>query len=205
MSSHQYPEDEFDQAGKDTPVGVHRQKPSQWKMVLPFILVLIIVPVLAWVGVSLLTSDTGNNTADQGGAEVATTEATEAPEATTADEGTSEEAEPTEGETTEEETTEADDQAGTPSSNAVIQVLNGTNVNGLAAGVVETLQNEGYQYASASNASGWITQVTTIYYAPGSQEGAAQLGALLGINNLVENAEVMGDSDYIIILKGDYQ
>lgn len=204
MSSHQYPEDEFDQAGKDSPVGVHRQKPSQWKMVLPFILVLIIVPVLAWLGVSLVAGNSNNSdTADT--AETTVTAATEPSEgatepATEPEEQTEEETEPTE-----EETTEPEEDSAAPSTESVIEVLNGTNVNGLAAGAVGTLQGEGYQYVSAANASGWITEATTIYYAPGTQEGAQYLGDLLGISNLVENADVLGGSDFIVVLKGDYQ
>lgn len=201
MSSHQYPEDEFDQAGKDSPVGVHRQKPSQWKMVLPFILVLIIVPILAWLGVSLIAGNS-NNSDNAGTTETTVTSATEPSEEAT--EPTTEAEEPTEQET-ETEASESEGTPGAPSTESAIEVLNGTGVNGLAAGVVGTLQGEGYQYVSAANASGWVTEATTIYYAPGNLEGAQYLGQLVGINNFVENADVLGNSDFIIILKGDYQ
>ncbi|MDO5034592.1 MAG: LytR C-terminal domain-containing protein [Actinomycetaceae bacterium] len=200
MSPQQYPEDEFDQAGQTGPAGLHRQAPSRWKTVLPFLLVLIIVPVLAWGAVSFITNRGGG--LQEPAPTAAPEQTTVTTEATT--EPTTEEVTeaPTE-EVTEatEEPTERDEGV---SKQVVIQVLNGTNINGLAAEAVATLQNDGYQYVTAANASGWLTEATTIYYAPGTRDGAEAIGALLGIYNYSENTTDLGEADYIIILKGDY-
>lgn len=201
MSSHQYPEDEFDQAGKDRPVGVHRQRPSQWKTVLPFLLVLIIVPILAWGFVSLITGSSPSE--DNDSQPEQTTVAVE--EQTT--EAEAEASEATEQESAEEETTEATEEETEQSGankDASIAILNGTNVNGLAAGATEKLKADGFANVEAENAQGWVTEVTTIYYAPGDLAGAQQIGSLLGIDQMVENADVLGNYNYIVVLKGDY-
>ena len=197
VSLHQYPEDEFDQAGAEGPVGLFREKPSRWKTVLPFLLVLIIVPVLAWGAVSFITSRSDNQTAETQSTTVATQAPIETTEAPTNAEATTEA-------TTQKPTEEPTETEPAVSKDVAIQILNGTRINGLAAEAVGKLQADGYQYVSASNASGWLTEATTIYYAPGTRAGAEVIGEILGISNLSENSTDLGNSDYVVVLKGDY-
>ncbi|WP_232217613.1 LytR C-terminal domain-containing protein [Gleimia europaea] len=197
MSLHQYPEDEFDQAGAEGPVGLFREKPSRWKTVLPFLLVLIIVPVLAWGAVSLITGRGSNENASP----QPTTVATQAPTGTT--QASSETEAATEA-TTQKPTEAPTETEPAISKDVAIQILNGTRVNGLAAEAVGKLQADGYQYVSASNASGWLTEFTTVYYAPGTRAGAEAIGEILGISNFSENSTDLGNADFVVVLKGDY-
>ena len=64
MSS-QYPRDEFDRAGEDMPVGMHRPKPSKWKNVWPFLVILVIVPALGWVAATALYRQQATNVSVQ--------------------------------------------------------------------------------------------------------------------------------------------
>lgn len=204
MSSHQYPEDEFDEAAKNFPVGVHRQKPSQWKSVLPFLLVLIIVPLLAWGAAYVFTHRSSDGPS---------VEASPSPESTASSEATSEPSdEPTEEASeepseapTEEPSEEPSEEAPEINKAAEIQVLNGTNVNGLAGRVSETLTSNEYSSVEAGNATGWSTAQTTIYFKPGLEADAAELGRLLGIDLWKENSSDLGNADIIIVLKGDFQ
>ncbi|MDO5728841.1 MAG: LytR C-terminal domain-containing protein [Actinomycetaceae bacterium] len=204
MSSHQYPEDEFDEAAKNFPVGVHRQKPSQWKSVLPFLLVLIIVPLLAWGAAYVFTHR------DSDGPSV---ETSPTPEATTTTEATDEPSEevtetpseePSE-EPSEQPSEEPSEEAPQLNKGAVIRVLNGTNVNGLAGQVTQTLTTNEYTSVEAANATGWSTEQTTIYFKPGFENDAAELGRILGIDLWKENSSDLGNSDIVIVLKGDFQ
>ena len=56
MSGYEYPEDEFDGADDDgrVPVGVHRAPAPRWRSWLPLLIVIVVVPVLAWGAVTLM-------------------------------------------------------------------------------------------------------------------------------------------------------
>ena len=59
-----FPEDEFDVAGAGrVPEGVHRAPRPRWRVLLPFVIVVLLGPVLAYAGVSYLAgqSDPGGN------------------------------------------------------------------------------------------------------------------------------------------------
>ena len=62
MSENSYPEDEFDQIGRDLPAGVHRASKSTFSKVLPFLIVLIVMPLLAWGVVGLVKHNSGVQT-----------------------------------------------------------------------------------------------------------------------------------------------
>lgn len=48
VNSNKYPEDEFDFEGKNLPVGSHRKLRSRWRVIMPFIVVIILAPLCAW-------------------------------------------------------------------------------------------------------------------------------------------------------------
>ncbi|MDO5719775.1 MAG: LytR C-terminal domain-containing protein [Actinomycetaceae bacterium] len=201
MSSNQYPEDEFDETGREFPVGVHRKKPSQWKSVLPFLLVLIIVPILAWAMAYVFTHR---------GDDDATPEA--APSATATPTASEEEAEPSEEpaeepseEPAEEPSEEPSEEPAEVNYDAPITVLNGTNTNGLAGSVSQKLQDNGFTSVEAGNATGWRTEQTVVYYKPGKEADAQEVSRILNIDLRMENSSDLGEKDMIIVLKGDFQ
>lgn len=205
MSSEQYPEDEFDQAGRDVTIGVHRRKPSQWKSVLPFVLVLILAPLLAWGAATLYVNRSGGESQPSASASSSTQISTEASPQAGEDEQS---AEPTQAESEPSAQpsatpTTSEDQA-TGDREATILVLNGTGTNGLAGGAADKLRQDGYHNVNAENADGWISQVSVIYYQPGKEALAKHVGEVLGISELEENGEVVGNNAAIVLLRGDY-
>lgn len=202
----QYPEDEFDEAGKLYPVGAYRQAPSKWKAVVPFLLVLVFAPILAWATVSLLTAGTTTEQAAQ-----QSTQATQAKQQETAEKETTqkveetakpeekpaEETKPVEKKPAEEKPAEQANKA------AAVQVLNGTGVNGLAGGAVGKLQAAGFSNLAPDNAVGWQTEVSTVYFKPGNEATAKEVATTLGIGNVLESDQSTGD--VTVVLKGDYQ
>lgn len=213
--STQYPEDEFDEAGKLYPVGAYRQAPSKWKAVLPFLLVLLLAPALAWAAVSFLTSGTSTapttpNTADsQQATEKSEAEKTEAEKAA-AEKAKAEEEAAAKAKAEEEaaakakaEQEAAEKARAAVNKDAAVVVLNGTGVNGLAGGAVSKLQGDGFNNLRPDNAQGWQTEVTTVYFKPGNEGTAKAVAKVLGVNAVVESTDSVGD--ITVVLKSDYQ
>ena len=83
---------------------------------------------------------------------------------------------------------------------AKISVLNGTGTQGLAAQKVSALANAGFDGASAANARGWDTEVTTVYYEdPNLKPTAEEVANVLGISRVVQTQT--GDPDVVVVLK----
>lgn len=205
----QYPEDEFDVAGRDRgPQGVHREPRSLLRALTPFLAVIVIVPLLAWGMVSLLSGGDEDTQADPAPAPVeTTTEPTEEP--TSEDEVTEEEPtdeptdEPTEEETTpEEETTEPDDEVVLTAS---VSVLNGAGINGLAGDVAAELGAAGFTSVGAADYGAGTPEVTTLYYRNADLAATAEaIGELLGIDTLVEAPSATQNVEIAIVLRGDF-
>lgn len=203
-----YPEDEFDVAGRERgPRGSHRRPRPVWRTLLPFLVVLVAAPLLAWGAVSLLSGG-GGETPQAQETTTAPVEETEAPA-----ELTEPPAEPTEppaeetgeptSEPTEEETTE--EPPADVAYDSSISVLNGAGVSGLAGTVVENLAAQGFTNAAAGNYNAAAPQATTLYYNNASLASTAQaIGNALGITNLVESAEATSSVDIAIVLRGDF-
>ncbi|TNC16903.1 LytR family transcriptional regulator [Georgenia sp. 311] len=190
----EYPEDEFDVAARDRgPEGVHREPPSLWRALAPFLAVIVIVPLLAWGAVSLLSDNDGDD-APLEPVPAATAPATE---------------EPAPGETAEPTPTPAEE----PSEPAVpdvvrtasISVLNGAGVNGLAGRVAGELQADGFTTVGAADYTSGTPDVTTLYYRNAELAPTAQaIGTLLGIDNLVESPAATQNVEIAIVLRADY-
>ncbi|QPK81046.1 LytR C-terminal domain-containing protein [Schaalia sp. ZJ405] len=200
MSS-QYPKDEFDVAGEDMPIGVHRPQPSKWKNVWPFLVIIVVVPLLAW-GASALLVKRGVVPTPQsaGSAVVAGQSGQQAAESDMPQSAPQTQDAPAAEETPAEP--EKPEQAEEPVNHqARIAVLNGTGVSGLAAEKVTTLTNAGFTGASAANADGWQTAQTTVYYAQASLEATAKaVASELGISHVEESSNI-GDTDIVVILR----
>ena len=173
MSS-QYPRDEFDRAGEDMPVGMHRPKPSRWKNVWPFLAILVIVPALGWAAATALSRQQTTTPATNAPTVAATTpSASASPSAASAE----------------------------PDHGAVIQVLNGTGTQGYAGQQAQILNQAGYAGTSAANADGWTTQTSTVFYEDPRMEGTAKdIASKLGISS-VRQESGLGDPDIVVILR----
>lgn len=193
-----YPKDEFDFAADDMPVGMHRPEPSRWKNVIPFLVILIAVPVLAWSLSQFLTAShetaqsvAASNTVSRPQSDVmqSAASAPEAPQSTPADAPASEPAP--------EHVHGAE-----INYNVLVEVLNGTGVQGLAAEKVAALNGAGFPGATAANAQGWLTEVSTVYYGDPQVEGSAkEIGRLLGIDNFQLDSQLESNADIVVILK----
>lgn len=200
-----FPEDEFDVLGADrVPRGVHRTPLPRWRSLLPFIVVLLLAPVLAYVGVSYLAGQ-GSSSADivaTASAEPTepSAEETPEPEETAVEETPVEEAptpEPTPEETPTPEPTDL-------ARDSAVFLLNGTGVTGLAAEAASLLEADGFSSVSASNYSRSAPSVSTVYYNNADLlPTAEQVGAVLGIGNLVELASAT--DSIAVVLRGDFQ
>lgn len=202
--STQYPKDEFDVAGEDMPVGMHRPQPSRWRHVIPFLLVLVIAPLLGWGASHLLTSrgtapDQSSAFSSQSGAAKdgqsgaqANASAQEAPSAAP------------EGGQSDPAAANPDQSAsasGGERLDAKVSVLNGTGQDGWAAENSSKLTNAGFTNVSAANADAWEAETSTVYYRDASLEASARKAAeAVGITEVVESSEV-GDADIVILLK----
>lgn len=201
-----YPEDEFDTLGADrTPQGVHRAPLPRWRQLLPFLIVLVLAPTLAFVAVRAVTGDDGGPGTDPTTAS-STTEAatTDDPESGDPESGdgteTTDAEEPTEPESTEETTTpEADLDYST-----TIWVLNGSGVSGLAAETVTALEGSGWQDANAADYNRAQPSATTIFYDNADQAEEAQaVGEQLGITNVVESSDAAA-GDIVVVIRSDF-
>ncbi len=200
--STEYPHDEFDDASSDGPQGVHRKPKSPWKTVLPFLLVLLIVPLLAWGATALIRGGekeqivvvdeevSQSEEVPQSEAEAIAPLPEEGPTGLPEDSDSS----------TEEVVEEAP--AAEVYYDAAIVVLNASGIAGLAGTNTDILIQAGFVNAWAGNADSSATPENTVYYQ--SQDyyaTAAKVGELLGIANLVENADAVGSSAIAVLLR----
>ena len=188
------------------PVGMHRPQPSKWKSVLPFLLVLIIVPLLGWGASQLLTSR-GVVSQESGASSVQSgSEQSGSQEGTPADEG--EQSGPaTTTPTTEPAPTPTPSESETPAAevdyNVAISVLNGTGTQGFAASQSSLLNEAGFAGTSAANADNWQAASSTVYYSDPALEASAQeIARVLGIGAVATtDAADLGSADVVVLLR----
>ena len=201
MSDYQFPDDEFDAADADgpAPVGVHRAQVPAWRSWIPLLVVLIVVPLVAWGAVALLKHGAAQTSGGSGNGSTGT-RAAPAPDTPAASEG---------GSTPGGDDTPEPDSSGSADLTAGITVHNGTDVTGLAGRTGGKLENAGF--TSVVVADGVYTETdpatTTIFYAaPEDAATAKAVADALGVSNVVESAEATGsDSGPItVILRDDY-
>lgn len=206
--SETYPTDDFDQLPQGGPVGVHRRQRSPWAPVLPFLIVLLVVPLLAWGVATLIQRNVpeeevvevlsqSEQVVQSGGETTEVEEQVEVviPESdvpTAAPDDPS--AEQTPSPTTPTET-------GAVHYDAGVQVLNGTGIAGHAAGVADAVVAAGFANASAANADGWLADENTVFYSDASMLSTAQaVAAAAGISAIVENADVAPPGSLVVFL-----
>lgn len=194
--SYPHPEDEFDALGADrVPQGVHRQPVPRWRQWLPYLLVLILAPTIAFTAVKLLTDD-GGDTAGGGGA--SSTSAAPPSGVETSTEAPPEETTPPAEETTTEPPAPAVDKS------VAVEVLNGASVAGLAGRTQEKLSTDGWSAVGTGNYSKAKPAESTVFYgSPDHADEAQAVAELLGIATVTEDATAAKDG-IVVVLRKDF-
>lgn len=194
-----FPDDEFDLAGPDrSPQGVHRTPRPRWRTLLPFIVVILLAPALAYVGVSYLAGQ-GNQDGTGSGVTAAPTDQPEVTPTPTVTQTPAEaEAEPV-AEPTPEPTPE---EPGIPRDVRVV-VLNGTTRSGLAGSAAARLQEDGFTSTTLGNANSRVPTRSTVYYNNAAlAESAQQVATVLGIGPIMELSSAT--TSIAVVLRSDY-
>ena len=188
-----YPADEFD-APPDpaAPRGVHRAPRSAWSRWWPFLLVILLVPVLAWGAVTWMANHGGlPNLAVPGVTETPADSATAG-----ATGGASASAPATTPAQTPVSTTPAT--GGTVDKTVAVKVLNASGVSGAAAKAATKLTNAGFTSVSTGNAA--ASKQSVVYYATAAQQPAAALAAsTLGISTVTQSAAQAGTGITVVL------
>lgn len=201
MSSN-YPEDEFDRPDPDAPVGVHRRPPSKWRPVIPFLIILVCVPLLAWAFSSFLMRDTTPTAEPQSTPVVAPPQS---------EPQSAEPVTPVVPETPQSANVIAppgqeNSNAENPGDNEIdygaeVAVLNNSGVDGLAGESAELLEGHGFTHVFAENAQEWTTEVNTVYYAdPAMENTAKRVAELLGIDAVEHYEAASADGAVVVII-----
>lgn len=193
-----YPEDEFDNPAPDAPVGVHRQPKSRWRPVLPFLVVLVVVPLLAWGVTYLMLRTSGDKETPQSG-----TPSTSAPQSQTPTQPTpSDTPSETPSATPTPDPTETPEEEEVPVDLATsVSVLNASGIQGYAAEVAGTISAGGFTNVAAENTSGWLTQVNTVFYgSPELEATALQVAELAGISEISLDPDSAESSQVVVLL-----
>ena len=190
MDEARYPEDEFDRIGKNLPQGAHRPGQPWWHGFLPFVIVIIAAPLLAWAMLLLIGShpSTANDAATQ--PQVSQTPNTAATPSPSETEKPGEE--PTESVAPSEEPTKTTPPAAektteprTADKTITVSVLNASGINGLAAKTKDKVAADGFTKVSAENFQGTKPAVNTIYYPSDREAEAREVQRVLNIDMIV--------------------
>ncbi|GEK23329.1 LytR C-terminal domain-containing protein [Cellulomonas xylanilytica] len=173
-----YPEDEFDvPSNPDVPRGVHRAPRSAWSRWWKYLVVLALLPVLAFTLVNLAaregTLPTLPGTSDSPAAQ-------EDVPSDTPTEG--------EGEAPTEPETPADEEpaAPTPVLSTPVEVLNAAGVGGLAATQAEKLTAAGFSAVTTGNAEPTADDSTVYYTSEDLRPTADLVAQTLGLTEVVQ-------------------
>ncbi|MCU1432558.1 MAG: hypothetical protein JWP95_1663 [Actinotalea sp.] len=194
-----YPPDEFDSAAARVgPQGVHRAPRSRWSRWGPFVVVLVLFPVLAYGLVTWLASWDG-----LGGALPAALD--DAPETRVSESPTAQETVPAE--TPVEEVPPPTETTPPPVADLSrsVEVYNATNTSGLAGSAADRVEEAGFTTVSADDWEGEDTSGSVVYYPAAADVATAQAVAdALGITVLTESADIAGDA-VVVVLADDYE
>ena len=197
--SYPYPADEFDAADDhDGPRGVHRAPRSAWHRAWPFLLVLVLLPALAYGFITwIANSDAGLIGAIPGLGSTQTIDPSPSVSSTSPTPGSTTTA-PVAPPVAPPATTQ------TPDLTTPVAVLNAANVSGLAATETKKLQSGGFTKVTASNHTGAGVTTTTVFYATDAQKGTADAAAaLLGIKTVTKSA-TQAANGITVVLTSDY-
>lgn len=202
--SNAYPKDDFDDIPDGGPVGVHRRPPSAWRPVLPFLIVLLLVPLLAW-GVATLIQ---RNVPEERLEEIIEVVAQSEPQSEPVEEVVIEETDvPSaapdsfDADETEEEVTPEPEPAAPVNHDASIGVFNASGISGYAGQLVDKLANNGFYNAYADNTGNWGVSANTVFYSsPEYAATAEEVAQTIGFNAVVEDAGVASGVDIFVLV-----
>lgn len=213
-----YPEDEFDiAAAAGGPEGVHRAQRSTARKVAPWIVVLLIVPLISFgvvfwlsqndtdVSDALFGDDDPSPTApaddespdegaDEAGADEDGGEEDGATEDGAAEDGGDANGADEEGE---------EEEALPVNREVAVDVLNATQISGLAALASERLEADGFSAVTSGNFQGGGTRANSAvkYTDPDLESTAEQIASVLGISDIVEDP-APGDGIIVELWRG---
>jgi len=211
-ASSSFPPDEFDVADSSSPRAPHRAPKSLARRLVPFLVAIVLGPLLAYVIVTAVTTGglpgfgaDSPTTIDSTGTVTPTPDpdpddedpATDPP----SDETTG--AEPTDEETTEEETEEP---TAEPDLSTRVMVLNSTSTSGLAGRARDSLEAAGWTDVATGNYSGTLPG-STVYFAeddPELEASAREVAAELGIDSVELDPELATDP-ITVVLEADFE
>jgi hypothetical protein len=194
-----YPADEFDSAAARVgPQGAHRSPRSRWQRLGPFLLVLVLFPLLAFGAVTWLSNWDGlpGVIAPPVSEDDETMPAATDPAVAT---------EPTETATTPPPVeTPTEPPAPVADLARVVEVFNSTNRSGLAASAAERVKEAGFTSVTAENWTGEDPAASVVYYPAAADVATAQaVAAALGIT-AVEESAADADEGITVVLAADY-
>jgi cytoskeletal protein RodZ len=206
-AAYPYPPDEFDAPpDPDAPRGVHRAPRSAWSRWWPFLVVLVVVPALAWGAVTLLAQQgrlpdlpggTPSGEVSEETTPSQTTETTEGGEASTPP------AEPTEPTATEPTTTQTTPATAAPVLSTPVSVLNGAGISGLAGRTADKLEAAGFTAVTPGNATSKTPVASTVFYASADLESTARLVAqTIGVDAVALSPDDAGQG-ITVVLRSD--
>ncbi len=197
-AAYPYPPDEFDAPpDPDSPRGVHRAPRSAWSRWWPYLLVVVLVPALAWGVVTFLaregrlpdlpigTAGPSEQSPSPSAGESGTAGAT-----TPAPAPTPTDVAPT--------PTEAAPALGTP-----VSVLNGAGVAGLAARTADKLTAAGFTAVTPGNATGSTPVASTVFYGSEDLRSTAELVARTVGVQAVQLSPADAGSGIVVVLRTD--
>lgn len=183
------------------PVGMHRPQASRWKNVWPFLVILVIVPLLAWGASTFLMNRQSGTVVSTPQSAPAARSAQSAQSSQSARSEQTAQSEQSARPVAEPEPAPQAEPEGQVDFSASIAVLNGTGTAGLAAERAGVLNGAGFAQTFAANADGWTTEVSTVFYEdPAFAATAKEVAKALGIAN-VEQASGIGGTNIAVVLK----
>lgn len=194
MSQEPYPEDEFDEIGRNLPKGAHRPAPPWWQGVLPFLVVLIVAPLLGWiVFLAIGWQAPADNTA---GKAKPSASASATPKKTAQPSKTPSE---TPSATPSETPSQTPSAPAVPSKDITVQVANASGVGGMAGRSRDEIAKSGYQDVTALNYQGSAPAQNTIYYLPDNEVEARDIQQILGIDMLVPDPNLHVNVEVVLV------
>ncbi|BDO41045.1 LytR C-terminal domain-containing protein [Cellulomonas sp. NTE-D12] len=194
-AAYPYPADEFDaQPDAGAPRGVHRAPRSAWSRWWPFLLVIVLVPLLAWGAVTWMSNHGGlpnlavpavtetpaeSPSAAESGAATASAPASTAPSSAPASPPAS--------------------SSGTVDKATPVKVLNASGLSGAAATAATKLTKAGFTSVTTGNSPS-STKQSVVYYATAAQQQTAALAAsTLGISTVTLSAAQAGTGITVVL------
>lgn len=194
-----YPADEFDAAAGSGPRGAHRAPRSTRSRILPFLLVLVVVPLIAYGLVTWLSDWDGlpGRGEDPVAEEPAEPAGTPTPGATATDPPTEPAEEPT------EPAEEPQPPAAEPDPTTPVEVYNSTGRSGLAGSAAERVEDAGFTSVTAGNWTGEDQDASVVRYTGADlQPTAALVAQTLGIERVEESPDA--GATIVVVLASDY-